>query len=197
MYSTVKLHGVKMEQSSDTIIELSKAKLILIILGSAAFFLLGIWMLSHDAQEIESSQKYNSTLFVYGIAWIAIAFSALCGFIGIKKIFDNKPGLIISAIGIEDNSSGFSVGLIPWEDITGISQYEVQSQSFVSILVADPDKYAVRGNLIKRMANRTNIKMCGTPLNIASNSLKISHDELLTVLTDYYQEFGKGSEEKS
>lgn len=186
-----------MEQSNNKIIELSTAKLILIILGSAAFGLLGIWMLSHDAQEIESSREYNSTLFVYGIAWIAIAFSGLCGFIGIKKLFDNKPGLIISDVGIEDNSSGFSVGLIPWEDVTGISEYQVQSQSFVSILVADPDKYAVRGNLIRRMANRTNIKMCGTPLNISSNSLKISHNELLTVLTSYYQEFGKGTEETS
>lgn len=184
-----------MEQSNDTIIELSKAKLVLITMGSAAFVAMGLWMLSLDAKEIESSREYNSTLFVYGAAWASILFFGLCGFIGIKKLFDDRPGLIISAVGIQDNSSGISAGLIPWKDIAGVSQYQVKTQQFVSIMVSDTEKYAAKGNLLKRMANRANIKMYGTPLSLSSNSLKISHNELFDLITSAFQKYSRGIEE--
>lgn len=172
----------------ERVIGLSKVKILVLMLGAAVFVLLGAWLLSVDVQEIESHRRFNNPVLFYGIGIVSIVFFGLCGFIGVKKFFDNSPGVIISSKGILDNSSGISAGLISWEEVVGISEYQVQKQKFVSIHVKDPEKYVNNGNALKRMANRANIKMCGTPLNISANNLKISYDELLETITDYYEE---------
>lgn len=171
----------------DKEIGLSKIKVLLLTFGAAAFVLLGIWFLSMDAQTIENQRRFNSPTLIYGVAIVSIAFFGLCCLVGIKKFFDRSPGLILSSTGLLDNSSGISAGLIPWEEVVGIGEYQVQNQRFISIHVKHPEKYENNGNLIKRMANRENIKMCGTPVNISANSLKISHGELLKLINEYYE----------
>ncbi|MDP5138574.1 hypothetical protein ORJ04_21745 [Rheinheimera baltica] len=173
--------------SEEKVIELSKVKIILLTLGAVAFVLLGVWLLSMDAKTIESQRKFNSPILVYGIGVVSIVFFGLCGFIGIKKLFDKSPGLIINSEGILDNSSGVSAGIIPWAEIVGIGEYQIHKQKFISIQVKDPEKYVNTGNALKRMANRANIKMCGTPVNISANSLKINYDDLLKIITEYYR----------
>lgn len=179
-----------MNQENETLIELSKVKLVLLVIGAFLFVAVGIWMLGLEDKEIASSTRYDDALFLTGLAWTAIGFFGLCALIGIRKLFDQRPGLILSDKGIVDNSSGISAGVIPWEDVSGITQYQLQSQTFVSILVSDPEKYVLKGGLMKQLANRANMKMCGTPLNISSNSLKISHDELFELMSEYYQKYG-------
>lgn len=169
------------------VIEFNKKKVVQLILGAIAFMLIGIWFLSMDPEFIDSQRRFNNPIFIYGLGVVSILFFGLCSFFGIKKLLTNSPGLIISAEGILDNSSGISMGLIPWTDVTGIGVYEVQKQKFISIRVADPEKYANNGNAIQRMANRANIKMCGTPINISAGTLNIDHDNLLAVINKYYQ----------
>ena len=171
----------------EKVIELSKVKIMLLILGAIIFVLLGAWVLSLDAQTIENQRRFNSPSLVYGVGIASIIFFGLCGLVGIKKLFDKSPGLIINSKGILDNSSGVSAGIIPWAEIVSIGEYQVQKQKFISIQVTDPEKYANNGNALKRMANRANIKMCGTPINISANSLKISYSELLETITEYYR----------
>lgn len=177
----------------ERVIELSKVKIVLLILGAAAFVLLGAWLLSLDAGTIESQRRFNNPILIYGVGVASIVFFGLCGLVGIKKLFDKSPGLILSAEGILDNSSGVSAGIIPWSEVVSIGEYQVQKQKFISIQVADPNKYANSGNALKRMANRANIKMCGTPVNISANSLKISYSELLETITEYYHNSTKNA----
>ncbi|MBE0462093.1 MAG: STM3941 family protein [Halomonadaceae bacterium] len=170
----------------ERVIELNKVKIILLTLGAFAFVLLGVWFLFMDIQTIESQRKFNSPTLVYGVGVVSIVFFGLCGLIGVKKLFDNSPGLIINSEGVLDNSSGVSAGMIPWDDIVSIGEYQIQKQKFISIQVKDAEIYANNGNALKRMANRANIKMCGTPVNISANSLKISYDDLLEIIDEYY-----------
>lgn len=177
----------------EKVIELSKAKIILLILGAVAFVLLGAWFLTLDVQTIESQRRFNSPTLIYGIGAASIAFFGLCGLIGIMKLFDKSPGLVVSSDGIWDNSSGISAGIIPWAEVVGISEYRIQKQKFVSIHVQHPEKYVNTGNAFKRMANKANLKMCGTPINISANSLKISYEELLKTINEYYSNSQKNS----
>ncbi len=176
-----------MSSLEEKIIYLSKVKIIALILGSIIVVVLGAWFLSLDAQSIESSRRFNSPTLVYGIGIVSIVLFGLSGLFGIKKLFDKSPGLILNSEGILDNSSGLSAGLIPWSEVMDIGEYQVQKQKFISIHVQDPEKYANNGNALKRMANRANIKMCGTPINISANSLKIGYKELLDVIQEYYR----------
>ena len=176
-----------MESSEETVIELSKGKAVLIILGSVGFVAIGAWMLTLDASAIESSARYGSPSFVYGLAITAIVFFGLGAVVGFKKLLDRAPGLILNREGFTDNSSGVSAGLVPWSEVVEIRQYEVQNRKFVSVHVVDPEKYVNRGNFLKRMANRANLKMCGTPINISSIGLKIGYDELLASFEAHFQ----------
>lgn len=176
-----------MKHTDEVIIELSNKKIILLILGSITFVVLSVWLLTIDPQSIGIIQRLGSPILISIVAWAGIIFFGLCGLAGVKKLFDNKPGLIINSAGIEDNSSAVVVGVVPWKDVTGISEYQVQGQKLVSVLVADTEKYANKGGVVKQMANRATIKMCGTPINISSSSLKIKHDELFKLLNEFYK----------
>ena len=176
-----------MASSEETVIELSKSKTILLILGSVAFVATGIWILSLDTPAIESLPRYGSPWFVYGVGITATLFFGLAGAVGLKKLFDKAPGLVLDGEGFTDNTSGVSAGLVPWSEVVEIGQYQVQKQKLISIHVVDPEKYVNRGNPLKRMTNRANLKMCGTPINISSNSLKISYDELLETFEAYFE----------
>jgi hypothetical protein len=180
-----------MSSLEEKVIELSKTKILLIVLGSLVFIAAGCWMVSLDVAQIESQRRFNSPLLVYGIGWIGIVFFGFCWLYGINKLFDRKPGLIFSSIGITDNSSGVSAGLIPWNEIAGFSIYEIHRQKMLVVLLKNPDKYIEQGSVFKRTLNRTNYKMSGSPVAITSNSLKINFEELVNVSNQYFTKHGK------
>lgn len=150
-------------------------------------------MVSLDAAQIETQRRYNDPLFIHGIGWVGIVFFGLCGAVGIKKFFDNKPGLIFSSAGITDNNSGVAAGLIPWSEISGFNIYEIHKQKMLVVLLKNPDKYLEIGSAIKRTLNRANYKMCGSPVVFSPNSLKINFDDLLKISNEYLTKYGNSA----
>lgn len=179
-----------MTSSEEKIIELSKTKLWLLILGSFVFIGIGLWMVFLDASQIEAQRRFNDPLFIRIIGWIGIVFFGWCGAIGVRKLFDKKPGLIFSREGIIDNSSGVSAGLIPWSEIRGFNVYEIHKQKMLIVLLKNPDKYIEVGSAIKRTLNRTNYKMCGSPVAITSNALNMNFEALLEISHAYFTTYG-------
>ena len=182
-----------MNTANEKIIELSKTKVLLLIVGACAFVAIGLWMLQMDSAEIEAQRRFNNPLLVHGIGGLSIVFFGICGVFGVKKLFDRKPGLVLSSAGIFDNSSGVSAGLIPWSEITGFSVFEVQKQKMLIVGVTNPEKYVEAGGSLKRALNRANFKMCGSPIAITSNSLKIGFNELLDFCNQYLATYGKNA----
>ena len=182
-----------MNSSDEKIIALSKTKLILLVAGSCIFVAGGLWMLSISAAEVESHRRYNDPLFVHGVGIVAALFFGLCGLVGIKKLFDKKPGLVFNNHGIISNSSGVSAGLIPWSEISGFDIYEVHKQKMLVILLKNPDKYIEMGNTLKRNLNKVNFKLCGSPIAITSNALQINFDELLKISNEYLAKYGSSA----
>jgi len=64
-------------------------------------------------------------------------------FIG-RKLFDNRPGLVIDAVGITDNSNATSMGLIEWVDITKVEKKQIMSTKFLILHTSNPEKYLQR-----------------------------------------------------
>nr|WP_315475912.1 STM3941 family protein [uncultured Undibacterium sp.] len=150
-------------------------------------------MLQLDSAEIASQGRFNSPILVHGIGVISIVFFGLCGLFGVRKILDKKPGLILSSSGIVDNSSGVSAGLIPWSEILGFDIFEVQKQKTLIVKVTKPERYIEVGGSVRRMLNRMNFKLCGSPIAITSNSLQIDFDELLDICNRYFEKYRKNS----
>jgi len=173
----------------EKVIGISRVKTLLIVLGSLAFVALGIWFLTLDPEAIEAKRRFNSPVLIYGIGAVAIIFFGACGIFGVRKLFDSSPGLVLNRQGLTDNSSGISVGFVPWSEVSRIEEFQIQKQKFISIFVANPGKYMDLGNVLQRKARRANLKMCGTPISISSKALKIRHNELQSVLEEYLSRY--------
>lgn len=178
----------------ETIIELSRTKLVLTILGSCAFVAAGAWLLSFDAAEIRSGRAFPFFLsdpwVVYGVGAAGILFFGACGLYALAKMFDRKPGLIFNSAGIVDNASGVAAGFIPWAEVLGSGVYEVQKQKMLIIVVRSPQEYIDRGGALKRALNKANSKMVGSPISIPSVALKINFAELVSLFERYHRKYG-------
>jgi hypothetical protein len=179
-----------MSAIDENIIELSKKKILLLILGSCAFVVLGAWLLSLDEATIQSQRRFDNPLLIHGAGLVSIVFFGACGVFGIKKLFDKKAGLIFNSSGIVDNSSGVSAGLIPWSEILGAEILEIHKQKMLIIKVRNPQKYIERGGTLKQALNKANHKICGSPIAITSNALRINFSELLSLFNQYKQKYG-------
>lgn len=174
------------------IIELHKGKNAWLTAGAVAFVAVGGYLLTLDPAVIAQQRRFNNPTLMYSLAVLCMVFFTACGVIGIKKLLSKTPGLELTPEGLIDHSSGLAAGFISWQDIVGIREYQLQSQKFISIHVHDPLPYVERGNLLQRMANHANLKMCGTPINISANSLNISYATLLQLIVDYHQRYHQG-----
>jgi hypothetical protein len=176
-------------------IQLSKTKLLLLLLGSLTFVALGLWLVIAPPTNHHYIRYSPTTILIVGYA--SIIFFGLCALIAVRKLADNRPGLIIDALGLSDNSSGVSGGQIPWTDILNISVIEIQKQKIIMLEVNNPQDYIGRQtNGFKRKLMKINLNKFGSPLSISSNALKISFADLHKLLVDNF-EAAKQREEKA
>lgn len=162
-------------------IPLSKGKLIMLLIGSIAFVAIGLWFAISPPPIHRGISKSPILIFIIGV--VAILFFGFTAFMILKKLQDNKAGLIIDENGITDNASGISAGHIPWKDIKEITTAQVMNQKFVMIIVNNPDEYIGRQtNAIKRKGATINYKSYGSPISISANALKCEFDELKNIL---------------
>ena len=179
--------------NEEIIIPLSKTKIFLIFIGALAFVVFGIWFLNEPEQFANKAYRPRSAEFIQIIGIIAVGFFGICGLFALKKLFDNKDGLIINKNGITDNSSGTSVGLISWNDIIDIGVAQVHSQKFIMLKVANPEKYiSLKKNRIGKMAMRANYDKFGSPISISANSLKTNFAELKLLIENQFDKYNAG-----
>ncbi len=171
-------------------IPLSKTSILALLVGALAFVALGAWMLTFSDAEILQQRRLANPLAFRGIAITGVVFFGACGAVAVRKLLDDRPGLVIGPEGVTDHASGVAAGLVPWRDITGIESHVLQGQRFVVLRLRDPARYAGRGNALVRMLHRANTRMVGSPVSISANALKISYDELLATLDAAFAAWG-------
>lgn len=160
-------------------IPLSKTKLIRGLLGSTAFVAIGLWLLI--SQPHIGNPIFDNALVKYGAAIASVIFFGFAAFFFLKKLGDKKPGIVINNNGLYDNSSAAAIGLIPWEDITGVSVSSVVNQQFLIIGLKNPEEYiAAQTNLLKKKSFGFNYKNYGSPIAISANTIQYNLYELKT-----------------
>ena len=172
-------------------IQLSKAKLVKLLIFSILFLIAGLWLVikQPEIRNVFFNNPIVKNLAGYG--------GTLMGAIGIyfysKKLFDKRPGLIIDEKGIVENATVFSFGLIPWTDIAEIYDNSIQvsmasKQSFITIGLTNPDIYIAReGSAIKRKLMELNLKNYGSPVHISTNGFEMNHHKVLELLTERFE----------
>ena len=169
-------------------IELSKRKIILLFIAGVVFVIIGCWGAVKPEDFISPIFRNPGVIRISGIAGVSF-FGVGIVFIA-RKLFDNKPGLIIDRYGITNNTNVTSMGLIEWNDITRIEKKQVMSTKFLILYTDNPEKYIQRAkNFISRRAVEMNTKTYGSPISLTSNSIKINFDDLETLITREFKRY--------
>lgn len=162
-------------------IQISKAKIILMLIGSLLFVFLGISFLG-DPEKFQTSYRHWNPFFVSIVGVISIIFFGFGAFILSKRLFQKKAGLIIDEEGILDTKS-IANNKIYWKDIDQLSAHTVLRQKFILIKVINPYEYIEREtSSVKRNLMGFNLKNYGSPFTIGANDLQISFDKLFLLL---------------
>ena len=169
-------------------IQLDKSKLTSMLIGALAFVGIGIWFVINPTKFISPVCQSVTKIFVAGIA--GIIFFGFIGFSIFKRLFDKKPGVIISLNGIVDNSSGLSAGFIPWSDIKEIKETIVARQPFINLVVKNPQNhFDKQSSKIKRWLMKRNYKSFNTAVGISANNLKYNYDDLMLLIQTRFQQY--------
>ena len=169
-------------------IPFSKTKMVLTLLGSLVFIGLGLWFVIDPPAS--NHRVFGNPTRVFTVGLVSMLFFGLVCVVVIRKLVDNRPGLIIHRQGIVDNTSGVSAGLIPWGDIEDIEISQVMNQKFIMIIVNNPEFYLNKvNNPLKKNAIKMNYLSYGSPISISSNSLQTNFNDLLSLLTKKMAEF--------
>ncbi|MEB8327731.1 hypothetical protein OO009_00060 [Flavobacteriaceae bacterium KMM 6897] len=167
-------------------IQLSKTKILLLLIGAIAFVVFGILFILNPEKFQSPIFRNPETIRIAGIASVTIF--GLCLIFIARKLFDNKVGLTIDQNGITDYSNATSVGLIEWADITNIRTVHVASTKILMLETDKPEKYIERAkNGISKRALNANHKTYGSPLSIISHSLKIKYDDLEKLIREEFE----------
>jgi hypothetical protein len=164
-----------------TEIPLNKNKITLLLIGSLAFVVFGIWFTFEPEIFIPKYGRFrtqNPDIILF-VGILSILFFGTTTIYGIRKLFDKKTGLIIDSDGITDNSNASSIGLIEWNDISEIRTMQVMSTKFLLIDIVNPENYIQKAkNGIQARLMRANMNLYETPLSISTNTLKYDFEEL-------------------
>lgn len=180
---------------ADTItIPLSKNKLFLMFAGSLLFAGIGTWWVIQPP-EIQNPLLRDKTLLrVVGVTALLL-FGGIGCFL-FRKLGDRSPGLVLSDLGILDNTSGISAGFVPWSDIVDLSEYQVAGQTLMMLVVKNPQEYIDKQqSAFKRKLMQINHDTYGAAISISANSLQCSHSELKTLLDESFAAYRKNSTE--
>ncbi len=122
---------------------------------------------------------------------VEIIAACLCAFYGVYCIWeirDSTPGLVIDREGIVENMGSTPQGRIPWGEITGFRMFDFFGTPYVMIDLVDHQKFIENAGWHSSAKFVT--ELAGSPLGFTGESIGLTSDELLRVLSDAREKFG-------
>ncbi|MFZ1678483.1 MAG: STM3941 family protein [Saprospiraceae bacterium] len=170
-----------MENQNTTEIKSNKFRLVIMLFGSLLFVGLGVWFVLDPASMSEEGHPTTTKVFLIGLA--SLIFFCITGIMIFLQLLSKTPGLIISDLGVTDNTGGIKIGFIPWTDIAGIAVSKIRRVKFVHLVLKNPQEYIDRQeNSFRRRILQFGFNHSGTISNISTMALKINQQELKMLL---------------
>lgn len=154
------------------IIPTNKKVIIVVLLGSILFVVIGILMFN-----AEPSRKYPSA-YLHTWGSIGIAFFGLVIIYCLVKLFDNKPGLIIDKNGIRNNTSIVSNHTITWNELSAVGLTKIGKEKILFLYFKDDNSFIRKFNFFERFLMKLNVSMHQSPIGISTRSLKYDIEKL-------------------
>ncbi len=176
----------------EVIFRFSKIKIFLLLCVCVAFMVSGGYILFSNPAEIESGIRGYSSVTAYWLVSIALIIPAVVAFICIRKLSTKNLGLVLGKDGFIHNTKGYSLGFVPWSDVTEVTEneaieYSLEGEKVILIKLRNPEVYFDQENIFMKHFLEKAMKKYGTPLSVSAISLNSQHDKLLGIIQAYFQ----------
>jgi len=170
-------------------IPFSKWKLLLAVVASTLFVVLGVFLLFSWSEEAGSSNPMAKKI----IGGVLIVFFGAVSAVGFVKMLSKKCALLINDEGILDNTTASSFGLIKWENITGFKIEEMMSRKYLVIQVNNGEEMIEKSKGMLRKTMKMNFSMYLTPYAIPSTVVNYKLIDLVDILEKQLEERQKAN----
>jgi hypothetical protein len=167
---------------NELVIYPKKGKMILYGIGSFLFVALGVLLIG-----IGLSERGVDSLKFLIIGGISTLFFGFCMIYWVKSMINLKPALIINSVGITDQSSFISPGLVKWEEIEDIDFVQFGGQTYLGLFTKDPYLIINRSSSLKRTLNKMNKGLLPSQVNIPVKILNCSVEELVESVSKQWE----------
>jgi hypothetical protein len=159
--------------SSAFVAKPSRWRLLLFLLGAAAFVAIGLWIAGMFGAPPEPDFSW--------FGWIAIAFFGSCGAAITLRLFDSGDEIRVDHQGFYWKR--WSVTPIPWSAVQAVRSAEMSSQKFVCIDLVDPDRYP-SDRMLGRLAGANKALGFGD-IALSATGTDRTHSELLAAISGF------------
>ncbi len=158
----------------------SRSKMLLILLGSIAFVVAGIWIgTSHMGQELPVWK-------VIIASYIGVPFFGFCGFYAAYRLAIRRPALEIDSTGITDAASALGARRLSWDEVDHVVLYTYLGQEMLGIIPRDLDTFLSRQPAIRRSLTKLNLALGCAPINVPQVGLSMKVADLTSLLHTRY-----------
>lgn len=127
---------------------------------------------------------------------ISILCAPVCAFCTVeyfKQIFNKKPVLIVNEIGIHEEMSYNSVGMIKWEDIKNINIIPFTDKTYlICIFLKIPEKYIKSQKLLNKLNRQSATNKWGH-ISFSSLYFKKEFKEVIEIMQYYFTQYNEFS----
>ncbi len=145
----------------------SRGRQALLLAGAVAFVVVGA-LLANGSDPVRIDVGVLAVV-VFGFFAFHIA----------RHVLQRGPALVIDGRGITDSASAAPAGFVSWHQVTGLGTWEHSGQKIVTVRVRDPQAVIASAPPIVRVAMRANLRLSGSPVNIATTALPLTPDQLI------------------
>lgn len=155
-----------------------RGKLVRLLVGALVFVGLGFVLLLFPQAFVPDAPW--ARWGVSAIAIVAILFFGACGVFAARQFFDRRPRLVLDDEGVFDRTLGTAV--IPWREIRGARIVEVSNTKFISLELADEERWAAAMPGTKRWMGAANQRLGFGRFNLNLSALDVTAEEILRVI---------------
>ena len=157
---------------NEVVIYPKRLKLLGFAAGSLVFVLFGLYVAVSPAP----------LPFVALVSYLGVPLFGLGFVYAVYRLCVPKPLLVISDEGLFDNASAVGAGMLRWEEIAELFQYEFAGQRFIGIVPVDVEAVVARQPRLKRAMAKLNGGMSPSPFNIPQLMLPMPVEELYLLI---------------
>lgn len=170
------------------VVHASRTKAFFLLVLSIGFVSLGLWFLSLDPEVISARNRYNNPTIIYALGWATVLFFGLAAVAICWRLVSAKPAFTLDNEGVTLFSHAQET-FVPWQDVSGLSVFEIHRTKMLVLNLRDPERYIEKGGAVRRSMARANYRLCGSPIAITSAAVKLSFRELQELFEAYVRKY--------